>query len=670
MSEAEALRRIEEVRKNRSNTLNLAGLGLKTLPPEIWGLQSQHGLNLNGLNLNDNQLQELPPKLFELKSLWWLEINNNQLQKLPTDLNKLQNLFGLYLNDNNLTELPAELSKLQRLSRLYLNHNELTKLPTGLEELRHLWRLELNHNKLQNLPDNFGQSQSLRWLKLNDNKLEEFPPELVQLPSLWWLELNNNKLKQLPDDLAKLQQLEELDISGNELRNLPTTFCQLINLRKLYINHNHLVTLPADFENLQLLEELDISNNQFDEIPSCLRDTNLDILYIQGNRLDIEESSLDSCQLKSYFEIRNSVNESYALAERTSEQINQSSNGDTRDFWVKIIDGAEKLRKRFSETVKELSKNPNFWVSQGLKRLQSCVYDYIFHHVIRIDFVWAYLQRLADGGLDDDRAKEGVNHLKEKYPDATKERICDLLVLNKFTAATGVELGVKLQEELDLIEYKYNFIAVSTFLEELVFQIGYCYGFEKFNWLEDIVVFAIVYNTQRFKELGIDWIESIPSDLSEIPKLYINTFANFVIFQAIGYTAKCYYRFKRQGIDRYKELDKGVEALFKKHISQEAQVEQTLEMTVKATRDVWSYQAERNISESEQKQPRENIQTTTQPEPRTRRSDSADNGPKNASSTASLTTSPEPQPTPPSPTPPPTPQVKHVKYVSGYWRYG
>src|SRR2546425_92775 len=83
---AEALKRIESCRKEKQSRLDLNGLGLTTLPPEIGQLTA-----LTALYLHDNQLTTLPPEIGQLTALLALAISDNPL---PAELLKL-NTEGL-----------------------------------------------------------------------------------------------------------------------------------------------------------------------------------------------------------------------------------------------------------------------------------------------------------------------------------------------------------------------------------------------------------------------------------------------------------------------------------------------------------------------------------------------------------------------------------------------
>ena len=82
---AEALRRIEEAISSDATSLDLSGLGLTALPPEIGQLA-----NLAELNVSYNQLTTLPPEIGQLTDLTRLYLGGNPLPpEYPTDTAQL-----------------------------------------------------------------------------------------------------------------------------------------------------------------------------------------------------------------------------------------------------------------------------------------------------------------------------------------------------------------------------------------------------------------------------------------------------------------------------------------------------------------------------------------------------------------------------------------------------
>jgi internalin A len=121
---AEALRRIERAAQSRAPVLNLTGLGLSAIPPEIGQLTA-----LTELYVFDNQLTVLPPEIGQLTALTTLYVSNNQLTALPPEIGQLTALTMLYVSGNQLTTLPASLRRLTKLSALFLHGNPALGLP-------------------------------------------------------------------------------------------------------------------------------------------------------------------------------------------------------------------------------------------------------------------------------------------------------------------------------------------------------------------------------------------------------------------------------------------------------------------------------------------------------------------------------------------------------------
>src|SRR5688500_18243192 len=83
----EALVRIEDARVHGMTELNLSGLGLTELPPEIGQLT-----RLSWLRLDKNQLADLPPEIVQLPNLRALALAENQLTSLPPEVVQLSQL--------------------------------------------------------------------------------------------------------------------------------------------------------------------------------------------------------------------------------------------------------------------------------------------------------------------------------------------------------------------------------------------------------------------------------------------------------------------------------------------------------------------------------------------------------------------------------------------------
>ncbi|MBD2459869.1 leucine-rich repeat domain-containing protein [Oscillatoria sp. FACHB-1407] len=251
------------------------------LPPEIGQLQ-----NLKWLDLSENRLKALPPEIGELKKLGLLNLSNNQLNQLPVEIAQLQNLRSLNLGDNQLTELPPQFSQLVNLRSLNLWNNQLTELPPQFSQLVNLRSLNLWNNQLTELPPQFSQLVNLRSLNLSGNELTELPPQFSQLVNLRLLNFWNNQLTELPPQFSQLVNLRSLNLGGNQLTELPPQFSQLVNLRSLDLWNNQLTELPPQFLQLVNLRSLDLWSNQLTELPpQFLQLVNLRSLNLWNNQL-------------------------------------------------------------------------------------------------------------------------------------------------------------------------------------------------------------------------------------------------------------------------------------------------------------------------------------------------------------------------------------------------
>ena len=110
-----------------TTALTLKGLGLRRLPPAIWGLTQ-----MIILNLNDNNLQELSPQIGRLKDLDMLSVCRNQIKALPAELGQLTELHFLNVQHNQLQTLPEELCQLTKLRMLAITDNPLQQLPAAI----------------------------------------------------------------------------------------------------------------------------------------------------------------------------------------------------------------------------------------------------------------------------------------------------------------------------------------------------------------------------------------------------------------------------------------------------------------------------------------------------------------------------------------------------------
>ncbi len=237
----EALRRIKEAAEEKADSLDLSGLDLTELPPELFELD-----DVRRLYLDNNQLTVISEKLGRLSDLQQLNLSNNLLTAIPDALGSLSNLQTLDFENNRLTFIPNALSALSSLELLILDNNLLTAIPDGLGSLANLQELYISNNRLTAITAALDGFLNLQILDLDNNLLRAIPNSLGSVSNLYRLDLSNNQLTVVPDSLGSLSSLEQLDLSNNQLTALPDALNQLNLLKVLYLHNNPAFGLPAE----------------------------------------------------------------------------------------------------------------------------------------------------------------------------------------------------------------------------------------------------------------------------------------------------------------------------------------------------------------------------------------------------------------------------------------
>jgi hypothetical protein len=211
MSETEAIRRINDAKREGKTDLEITHLKLERLPKELFTLSS-----LKVLIAHNNRLRSLPRELFSLKSLERLFLEYNDLTEIPPEIATLPNLRVLSLNGNQLTALTEALFE-TRLKELYLARNSLRTLPAEIGRIETLEKLYIGETRLGSLPKELGALRELRALHLPGNHLTELPPELGKLSYLEVLNASDNRLSWIPREVADLPSLRTLNLAKNPL---------------------------------------------------------------------------------------------------------------------------------------------------------------------------------------------------------------------------------------------------------------------------------------------------------------------------------------------------------------------------------------------------------------------------------------------------------------------
>ena len=286
------------VSSNRITGLNLSSHALTSpAPAELAELAA-----LTDLNLSDNQLTHLSPRVLTLDKLQNLNLANNQIESLPANINKLKELTSLNLANNRIASLPASIGEMDSLTSLNLANNGISSLSSSIGDLRGLVELDLSGNEIEGyIPSFIGNLTRLTRLDLSDNEFDgNIPigptpvpgatPTLNKLTNLVHLDLSANRFTgAIRSEIGNLGNLEHLNLSRNRLDgSIPTQIGNLRNLKRLDLQLSYLSgSIPSEIGNLLNLTHLDLGYNRLTgNIPAQIGNLrNLELLRISTSRV-------------------------------------------------------------------------------------------------------------------------------------------------------------------------------------------------------------------------------------------------------------------------------------------------------------------------------------------------------------------------------------------------
>lgn len=159
------------VYREKSDSLNLPGLGLTSIPTSLGLLTS-----LKTLDLSHNQLTDLPESIGDLTSLNFLNASGNSLTAIPGSIEKLKALTYLNLSNNKITVIPDAVGSLPNLSDIDLSNNGIVSIPPSMTELDELLTFNISNNKIEVLPAmlrDHSTGQTKTWNKLQIFNISE-----------------------------------------------------------------------------------------------------------------------------------------------------------------------------------------------------------------------------------------------------------------------------------------------------------------------------------------------------------------------------------------------------------------------------------------------------------------------------------------------------------------
>uniref|UniRef100_A0A8C5X2B0 Leucine rich repeats and immunoglobulin like domains 2 n=1 Tax=Malurus cyaneus samueli TaxID=2593467 RepID=A0A8C5X2B0_9PASS len=326
-----------------TSNITLLSLVHNTIP-EINAEQLQVYLSLENLDLSSNLISEIKASSFPRMQLKYLNLSNNRITTLEAGCldNLSSSLMVIKLNRNRISVIPPKIFRLPHVQFLELKRNRIKIVESltfqGLESLK---SLKMQRNGISRLMDGafFGLG-NIEELELEHNNLTEVNKGwLYGLRTLQQLYVSQNSITRIsPDAWEFCQSLAELDLSYNQLTRLKeSAFVGLGLLEKLNLGDNRISHIADGvFRSLTNLQTLDLRNN---EISWAIEDANeafvglgrLDKLILQGNQIkSITKKAFSGLEGLEYLDLSNnavmSIQENaFAQAELKELVLNTSS---------------------------------------------------------------------------------------------------------------------------------------------------------------------------------------------------------------------------------------------------------------------------------------------------------------------------------------------------------
>ncbi len=176
------------------------------------------------INLESNEISNLPDGIFKCKNLTYLNLNLNLIKEIPDSLSKLNKIEVLQLETNDFEEIPKAVYQLKKLSTLSFHQNKIGNISKEIKNLKNLINLNFSKNRIEKLPEEFYQLIKLKHLDLNSNQLTNLDKKFEKFNQLQYIDLSNNELTEINFSFKTFTHLKQINFQNNENLSAKSVF--------------------------------------------------------------------------------------------------------------------------------------------------------------------------------------------------------------------------------------------------------------------------------------------------------------------------------------------------------------------------------------------------------------------------------------------------------------
>jgi len=246
------------------------------------------------VNLQQNNLSELPLALFQVPELKVVNVSYNNLSRLPVasgstvrNVWNCEKLETLDISFNKLKTLPSVIWNMPKLKFLFAQNNSISTIEKVMECCTELDQINISNNELKQVSQCVFTA---KFVNISHNELESLPTKIWNLKILGNLNASNNQIKEIrfPKSLCSPEQImnasftskgdRAIKAEGNTtLRRHGSSDGYPRGITVLNLSNNKLSSFPKEISCFaHYLHKLDISGNQIAALyisllPPCLK---------------------------------------------------------------------------------------------------------------------------------------------------------------------------------------------------------------------------------------------------------------------------------------------------------------------------------------------------------------------------------------------------------------